>query len=254
MDIQINDFDLHEINQRRLDGSSPTILIIGGRGKGKSNLAKAIMRAVQKIPSGVVFSGTETSNPFYQDIVPPLFTFSHMDKNVISSIIEAQKKAEDKKDVFVLLDDMMFDPGFLRQPLMKSIFLNGRHYRITLLLTTQYAIDVPCGLRSNIDYVFLLRENNVHTCTKLYKNFGGVFPNQSLFFQAMKVCCADFGALVIDNVNEKVHKIRLDLEHEHSAKFRMFSPSVWKYAMKHTNMRGQHDVIADGDCRIIIDK
>ena len=254
MDIQINDFDLEEINKRRLDGSSPTILIIGGRGKGKSNLSKAIMRVLRKIPSGVVFSGTETSNPFYKDIVPPLFTFSHMDKSVVSNIIDAQKKAVERKDVFVLLDDMMFDPGFLRQPLMRSIFLNGRHYRITLLLTTQYAIDVPCGLRSNIDYVFLLRENNVLTCTKLYKNFGGMFPNQSLFIQAMKVCCADFGALVIDNVNERVHKFRLDLEKERLSSFRMFSPSVWKYASRHTNMTGQHDVIAEGDCQIIINK
>ena len=79
-DIQINDFDLNSINERRLSGSSPVVLIIGGRGRGKSQTAKAIMRVLRKIPSGCVFSGTETSNPFYEGIVPSLFTFTTFEK------------------------------------------------------------------------------------------------------------------------------------------------------------------------------
>ena len=43
-DIQINDFNLSDIDDRRLSGSSPVVMIIGGRGKGKSQTAKAIMR------------------------------------------------------------------------------------------------------------------------------------------------------------------------------------------------------------------
>ena len=154
---------------RRRAGSSPTVLIIGGRGKGKSTVAREVMRSLQRVSSGS-FSGTEGSNPFYSDMVPPLFTFDTFDRAVLHQIIEQQKSAETPRDVFVLLDDMMYDSSFLRQPIMRSIFLNGRHYRITLVITTQYAIDVPPALRSNVDYVFLMRESNVQTQQKLYRN------------------------------------------------------------------------------------
>jgi energy-coupling factor transporter ATP-binding protein EcfA2 len=249
-DIHISDFDLEDIDARRTCGSSPTVLIIGGRGRGKSTVAKAVMRALQNIPSGVVFSGTEGSNSFYSDMVPTLFTFDTFDRAVLHKLIEQQKRSETPRDVFVLLDDMMYDSSFLRQPLMRSIFLNGRHYRITLLVTTQYAIDVPPALRSNVDYVFLMRESNVQTQQKLFKNFGGAFPHHTVFAEALKACTADFGAMVIDNVKERVCKYRVDLAADTS--FRMFAPSVWKYATGHTR-RKEHRQLCSDQCRIIIE-
>ena len=249
-EIQIHDFDLSEIDNRRLSGSSPTILIIGGRGRGKSTIAKQIMSRLQAIPSGVVFSGTETSNPYYAKHVPPLFTFDSMDNKVLKNIIEQQKKRDVKKDIFVLLDDMMYDPSFLRQPLMRSIFLNGRHYRITLLLTTQYAIDVPPCLRGNVDYVFLLRETSIQTQQKLFKTFGGTFPHHSLFSEALKACTDNFGAMVIDNVKERIGKYRATPEL--TEEFRMFHPSVWKYAKEHTRTK-ERDQVCTNTCRILID-
>ena len=249
-EITITDFVLDDINQRRLCGSSPTILIIGGRGKGKSTVAKAIMRALQDVPSGVVFSGTESSNQFYSEIVPPLFTFDSFDKHALNNIVKAQKKSDKSNDVFVLLDDMMYDPGFLRQSLMRSIFLNGRHYRITLMVTTQYAIDVPCALRGNVDYVFLMRENNLQTIQKLFKNFGGMFPNHNIFNQALRACTEGFGSLVIDNTKEAVGKFRVDMDEE-KKKFRMFSPSVWRFAENRT-LEKECDVVEQADCRIIM--
>lgn len=249
-DIQINEFNLSDINERRISGSAPVVLIIGGRGRGKSQTAKAIMRILRKIPSGCVFSGTETSNPFYTGIVPPLFTFTTFEKKVVQNIIAWQKKGN-KRDVFVLLDDLMYDPGFLRQPLMRGIFLNGRHYHITLVITTQYAIDVPPALRGNVDYVFLLRENNLQTVAKLHRNFGGLFPNVNVFNQALKACTQNFGSLVIDNVNEKVHRFRVDMEAEKES-FRMFSAHVWNYAEEHTSNE-ELDVVDGGDeCRLLL--
>lgn len=253
-DIAITDFDLKTVDNRRLDGSSPVVLIIGGRGKGKSQIAKALMRQLKNIPLGCVFSGTESSNPFYADYVPPLFTFSRFDKTVVKQIIDQQKKAVEKKDVFILLDDLMYDPAFLRQPLMRCIFLNGRHLRITLVLTTQYAIDVPCALRGNVDFIFLLRENNVQTVSKLYKNFGGTFPSLLVFQQALKLCTEDFGAMIIDNVHERTCKYRVDIEQERES-FHMFCQKVWDYATLHTvPVSEELDLIEEGEHRLLVEK
>lgn len=254
-DITITEFGLADIDSRRRSGSAPVILIIGSRGKGKSTVARAIMRELRNIPMGCVFSSTEESSPFYSQNVPSLFIYTTLDLRALKSIVEAQRKADKQQHVFVLIDDMMFDPLFLRNPVVKSIFLNGRHWGITLMLTTQYAIDVPPALRGNVDYVFLMRENNLQTCQKLHKNFGGLFPTCAIFNQAMRACTQDFGSLVIDFVNDRVYKYRADIKLQMEP-FRMFSPCVWRYAEAHTcSSADEHDMITqDSSFRILVKK
>ena len=43
---------------------------------------------------------------------------------------------------------------------IRGIFMNGRHWRITFMLTMQYCMDLPPDLRTNIDFVFILRKYN----------------------------------------------------------------------------------------------
>ena len=254
-DITISDFCVEDINSRRCSGNAPVVLIIGSRGKGKSTIARAIMRSMRTIPMGAVFSATEGSSPFYSENVPHLFIYNSLDLNAMKKLVASQQKCEDRKDVFLLIDDMMYDPQFFRNPVVKSIFLNGRHWGITLLLTTQYAIDVPPALRGNVDYVFMMRENNIQTCAKLYKNFGGSFPTVALFNQAFKACTQDFGSMVINFVNDSVHRYRVDIDAEKEP-FQMFAPCVWRYAKAHTcTSSSERDVLMDGsNCRILINK
>lgn len=254
-DITITDFDLGGINARRCSGSAPVVLIIGSRGKGKSTIARALMRTLRNIPMGAVFSATEASSPFYSENVPSLFIYSTLDMKALEKIVKRQQMPDERKEVFILIDDMMYDPQFLRHATLKGIFLNGRHWGITLILTTQYAIDVPPALRGNVDYVFMMRENNIQTCNKLYKNFGGTFPTCTLFVQALKVCTQDFGSMVIDCVTDSVHRFRADIESE-KEEFRMFAPCVWRYAKAHTcTPASERSVLMDGSYhRILMNK
>ena len=41
---------------------------------------------------------------------------------------------------------------------MRLLFMNGRHWKIMLVITMQYPLGVPPNLRTNIDYTFILRE------------------------------------------------------------------------------------------------
>ena len=59
--------------------------------------------------------------------------------------------------------------------------MNGRHYKILFILTMQYALGIPPNLRTNIDYVFILRKimfqiergymNIMRVCFQLLKCF-----------------------------------------------------------------------------------
>ena len=49
---------------------------------------------------------------------------------------------------------------------IRCIFMNGRHYKIFLLITMQHGLGLPPDLRSNIDYVFIFRNNIVKSVKK----------------------------------------------------------------------------------------
>ena len=42
-------------------------------------------------------------------------------------------------------------------------------------------MGIPPVLRSNVDYVFILRENNTGNRRRIYEQYAGVFPNFDVF-------------------------------------------------------------------------
>lgn len=64
---------------------------------------------------------------------------------------------------------------------MRYVFMNGRHLNILTLITMQYALGVPPNLRTNIDYVFILRENIYANRKRIYEQYAGMFPTFDMF-------------------------------------------------------------------------
>jgi hypothetical protein len=65
----------------------------------------------------------------------------------------------------------------------------------------QYPLGIPPNLRTNIDYVFILRENIVSNRKRIYDNYAGMFPTFEVFSQVMDQCTENFECLVIDNTS-----------------------------------------------------
>jgi hypothetical protein len=74
------------------------------------------------------------------------------------------------------------------------------------IITMQYALGVPPNLRTNIDYVFILRENFVSNRKRLYEHYAGMFPSYDIFAQVMDACTENYECLVIHN-NAKSNKL-----------------------------------------------
>ena len=74
-------------------------------------------------------------------------------------------------DKILILDDCLYDSSWTRDTNIRSIFMNGRHYKMMFIITMQYALGIPPNLRTNIDYVFILRENYVSNRKRLYENY-----------------------------------------------------------------------------------
>jgi hypothetical protein len=92
----------------------------------------------------------------------------------------------------------MFESNVMKTKTQKEIHMNGRHSHLTVFNTTQYCMDIPSNIRSNIDYVFALRENITVNKKRLFDYFYGLFPNYKEFNKVFMECTSDYGALVID--------------------------------------------------------
>ena len=187
--------------------SDKVVVLIGKRNTGKSYLVKDILYHHKNIPVGQAISGTEAANEFYGSIIPKVFIHEEYTAQIIQNIIKRQKLMVEKLKqnpnmdprVFLILDDCLYDNSWTKNTDIRSIFMNGRHYKILFLLTMQYALGIPPNLRTNIDYVFILRENYVSNRKRLYEHYAGMFPTFDMFCQVMDQCTENYECLVVDN-------------------------------------------------------
>lgn len=80
-----------------------------------------------------------------------------------------------------------------------SLLLYAGHLKILFLNIVQYVMDVPKAIRSQIDYVFALREPQRAYRENLYKNFFGIFPSYDEFSAAFDACTENYGCIVVDS-------------------------------------------------------
>ena len=83
----------------------------------------------------------------------------------------------------------------------------GRCY----LLLLQYALGVPPNLRTNIDYVFILRENFVSNRKRLYEHYAGMFPVMIFsphYGRALRIMNASYPNAESNKLEDQVSGIR----------------------------------------------
>jgi|TARA_R110002096_G_scaffold400473_4_gene597097 hypothetical protein len=220
MTLELKKFDMKSISFKPNESKGPVVVLIGRRDTGKSFLVRDLLYYHQDIPIGVVISGTEEGNGFYGKLVPKLFIHNEYNSAIIENILkrqravlkqvkkemEAYKRSNIDPRTFVILDDCLYDASWTRDKMMRLLFMNGRHWKVMLVITMQYPLGVPPTLRTNIDYVFILREPYIANRKRIYENYAGMFPTFESFCQVMDQCTENYECLVINN-NSKSNKL-----------------------------------------------
>jgi hypothetical protein len=217
------------------------VVMIGKRNTGKSFLTKDLLYHHQDLPTGTVISPTENANRFYSDIVPPIFIHDEYSPKITHEFIKRQKGLKKRmsmgeKDIdhraFLIMDDCLYDNDWKKDKIIREIFMNGRHWGVFFLLLMQYAIGIPPNLRTNIDWVFLLRENNIQQRKKLYENYAGMFYDFQMFCDVMDKCTENHECLVIHN-GSKSNKLEEQVywykANDHTD-FRVCCQEAWDYS------------------------
>ena len=244
MSLELRKFDMRNISFKPNENKGPVIVLIGRRDTGKSYLVRDLLYYHQDIPIGTVISGTEDGNGFYSNHVPKVFIHSAYNSAIIENVLKRQKTVlkQMKKEMaaykrsnidprtFVILDDCLYDAGWTKDKMMRLIFMNGRHWKIMLLITMQYPLGIPPNLRTNIDYVFILREPYIANRKRIYENYAGMFPTFESFCQVMDQCTENYECLVVDN-NSKSNKLQDQIfwyKAQPHGDFRLGSKEFWE--------------------------
>ena len=243
MTLELKKFNMNKITFKPTENKGPVVVLIGRRDTGKSFLVRDLLYYHRNIPIGTVISGTEAGNGFYSTHVPKLFIHEEYNSGIIENILKRQRSVikEVKKQIqvykrsqidpraFCILDDCLFDSSWTKDKMMRLLFMNGRHWKIMLIITMQYPLGIPPTLRTNIDYVFILREPYIANRKRIYENYAGMFPTFESFCQVMDQCTENFECLVIDNnvKSNKLHDQIFWYKAQEHGDFKLGSKEFW---------------------------
>ena len=248
MSLELKKFNMREITFKPDENKGPVIVMIGRRDTGKSFLVRDLLFYHQDIPVGTVMSGTEAGNGFYAAHVPKLFIHEEYNTVLIENVlrrqktvlkqvnkeIEQHKKSKIDPRCFTILDDCLYDQSWTRDKMMRLLFMNGRHWKIMLIITMQYPLGIPPNLRTNIDYVFLLREPYLTNRKRIWENYASMFPTLESFCSVMDQTTENYECLVINN-NAKSNKLNDQIfwyKAENHPPFRLGANEFWEMSKK----------------------
>lgn len=228
MRLRLSKFDPSVMKPHR------TVLLIGKRGTGKSVLLEDILYHMRdKVDMGLAFTPTRDSRDMFEKHIPSSWVHDQFNGTKIDQLCSMQRDlpTDKKRNLILILDDMMADKRVLKSIGIRDIFFNGRHEHITYISSQQYCLDMPPDLRTNIDYVFCLKCNILADRQRLWKYFFGMFSKFEDFCTVMDTVTANYGVMCLDNTvgsNELSDQLSWYRAAQDLPGFKMGKPIFWK--------------------------
>jgi hypothetical protein len=237
MALRLKKFDMRKLRH------DSVVVLLGKRNTGKSFLTRDILYHHRDIPIGTIISPTEMANKFYSSLVPKFFIHDEYSPGLVDRVVRRQRqvveKEEDDKTIdpraFLVFDDCLYDDSWKRDKNIRMLFMNGRHWKMLFLITMQFPLGIPPVLRSNVDFVFILRETITSNRKRIHDHWAGMFPSYNFFSDVMDQCTENFECLVIDNT-VKSNKIQDQVYWYKAAAhedFRLGAPILWRMSARY---------------------
>ena len=205
-EVQLPDLQEFDPSQMKIDA---TIVAVGKRRTGKTWVFRNIMYLFKdKFQAGLIISQTDELNKFWRDYVPKKYIFNKYDPEILHAVFRRQKKilndvnkTDAEKDAeapfFILLDDVISDQRLKYDEALMELFVAGRHYRLFVLITTQYAKAITPTLRGNTDYCFMMKCLQQRQLEAPWEDFGS-FLTKDAFAQIINAYTEDNEVLTVN--------------------------------------------------------
>ena len=247
-DIQLPNLLEFNPDEIKLDA---TLVFVGKRRTGKSWAMRNIMYLLKdKFQAGMVISQTDELNKFWRQYVPQKYIHAKYDPMLLQTVFQRQKKIlndpaktdeekEKEAPFFILLDDVISDQRLKYDETLIECFVAGRHYKLFLLITTQYAKAITPVLRGNTDYCFMMKCLQQRQLEALWEDFGS-FLTKDAFAQILNAYTEDNEILVINTCPDtQVDPLSMMAwwKAVDPGEFKMGGPEFWRQAEL-----GQHQI------------
>ena len=226
----------------RLDA---TVVCIGKRRTGKSWALRNLMYLLKdKIPAGIVISQTDELNKFWRQYIPAKFIYNRYEPEILDAVFKRQKailndknltkdEKEQKAPFFILLDDVISDQRLKYDENLMELYVSGRHYKLFVLLTTQYAKAVTPVIRGNTDFVLIFKTIQGRQREALWEDFGDFLTKDA--FNRMVDAYTEDNEIMVVNTCPEHHVDPLEMmswwKAQDPGAFKMGSKEYWEAAM-----------------------
>lgn len=210
-----------------------TILIIGKRGTGKSVLLEDILYHLRShVDFGIFCTPTMDSKEMFTKHVPHSWVHEFKPE-LVESLSRTQRSMAvvKKRRMILVLDDCNADKRMWKSVGLRDIMYNGRHEKICFISSMQYCLDCPPDIRTNIDYVFALRDIVLANKQRLHKYFFGCFNRFDDFDRVLSDVTDNYGVLCLDNTcktNNLTDMLSWYRASPNLPEFRLGKPVFWK--------------------------
>ena len=182
-----------------------TTSLVAKRNSGKSVLLKFLVESQKSSFSKIfVVCPTESINSFYKSLVDSSCIFDEWNEEWADELIKKMTKinadtdAKDRKNILLILDDVMADTNFANSPALKKIYLRGRHCGIGVIATCQYLYNLPPVCRNNCDWC-IVGQMNHQSKTLLCDEYLSGDLDKAGFLKLFNRSTRDYNFLVINN-------------------------------------------------------
>ena len=197
-DYSIGRFDILKAPQHKI------WYILGRRGSGKTHLMTHLAYITRdRYDICLAFSPTLSTVKTMDGFVNAAYVedqgFNEARLEQFVALVAELQRKNKYRSILILLDDISHDKSCMRSKLLAMLFCNGRHFNLTIFVTSQTLLSCGPDLRGQIDFIFILRNNIKSDREKLWKHFFGVFPLYVQFEKCFAICSDNRSALVLDN-------------------------------------------------------
>ncbi len=161
MILSIRKFDISKIKKYS------NILIIGRHESEKKTLIKSLLNnnnindKVETIKT--IVSTLEESDLFYsKQFLNSATIYSNYSTKIIDDCLKTARSninETNNNSSLLILDNCIQIIDIKNDPQIKKVIINGRHYKLSTIITMQFPMKLHPMLRANMDYIFIFKDN-----------------------------------------------------------------------------------------------
>lgn len=184
-----------------------TVAMYGKRRTGKTFMCRWLWFQDNircEIPVYFVISPTAKMNKSWDGIIPEEYIHPYFEPFFIQRILERQdmyqtnpKMKHRNPWVGLMLDDVVGDSSIRYSDLLTQLFIAGRHYKMHLVVTTQYPTLITPKMRANLDYAFVFTQLSRAQRERICDDYMH-FLDKDVALAILDFYTEDNGCLVID--------------------------------------------------------